>query len=427
MRHRPELARFLVLTWTLLGVACAGGDRTLEPPTGPGPDTTGTVQRGALTVRVTVASDDAGLGVTLTRETTVNEAPRRAETDAAGAVRFGNLLQGVYQVSVERLVSPDERARLDLADRDVSAIVGSARLTVTPGEATVTVETIASRPGALLISEVWPYRHLAADYRQGTYLEVYNNSDSTVYLDGMLLGASSGFPDENVGGNPRCEQYAAIRNADDALGVTGVLYRFPGSGRDHPIAAGQAVVIAEDAVDHRAFSPHGVDLSRADFETIGDTRDIDNPAVPNLERLQGTAGLDGRGWPFGAFFPGMYVLARRPDAALERRPIAVPEIGDAPFIPRALVLDVFGQVHAPQVRTLFASLGIIVRDCQPFLANAFERDPAPLADANRWGEPIAYARRVAAVTPDGRVVLQRTRTSARDWVYGPPATPGVVR
>ncbi len=433
--------RLCLLLVVCVAAACGGGERSVSPPTapGPGPDTTppGTVQRASLNVQVSIDADDAavaqslglalaqpaGFRVTLTRQSTTGELPRVATSDGAGAVAFTGLLEGAYEIAVERPVSVAERAALSDADRDVSVLAGSARVVLSPGTNRADIATIAARAGSLVISEIWPYLQENPWYRWGTYLEIYNNADTVVYLDGMLLGASSAFPDESQTGNS-CERYSAIRLNSDELAAM-QLWQFPGSGQQFPVQPGAAVIVAEDAIDHRSFSTYGVDLSAADFETVGDDRDTDNPAVPNLIRIRGIIGLEGRGWPFGRFLPGVYMLARRPSASLVRR-----DVGDAldvPFIPRDLVLDVAGFTRSPAVTALFASLGLIMRDCDPFLQPVFERGPAPFADANRYNEPIAYERRSAYTRPDGRVILQRTRTTARDWVYGAPATPGFVR
>jgi hypothetical protein len=101
---------------------------------------------------------------------------------------------------------------------------------------------------------------------------------------------------------------------------------------------------------------------------------------------------------------------------------------DLPFVPRVDVLDVAAFSATPEVRALLASTGLPTTDCTPWLAPTWDRAPAPLSDANRDNADAgSFVRRTAFTRPDGRVVLQRTRTSVRDWVYGPPATPGGVQ
>ena len=74
-------------------------------------------------------------------------------------------------------------------------------------------------------------------------------------------------------------------NDGDIDGVT-YIFQFPGSPGEtnHPIRPGQFMVLAVDAVDHKALFPGSVDLSRADWEFYNQfsPEDIDNPSVPNL-------------------------------------------------------------------------------------------------------------------------------------------------
>ncbi len=55
--------------------------------------------------------------------------------------------------------------------------------------------------------------------------------------------------------------------------------------------------------------------------------------------------------------------------------------------------------------------------CAPFMAPAFDRAPAPLVNTRR---SIAISRKTLTRSTDGREILQRTRTSARDFEYATP-------
>ena len=432
--------------------ACGGGDRSTDPPTEPpgGPDTTGTIQRATLTVRVSIDPADAaiaaalglaptspsGLRVQVSRSGGSTEAPRTATTDASGVARFEGLLEGTYAIGVERSITDAERAALTPTDRDVTAIAGGTALAVRPGTATADVVAVAGRRGSLVISEVWPFRVETPSITlvDGGYLELYNNGDTTVFLDGMVFGVVPYISQTLLNPSPEndaCVHYVDVRNDSTALGL-GTAYQFPGGGTDYPLAPGAAVIIATDAIDHRPFGAGMLDLSRADFELIGDTRDVDNPAVPNLTRLrtpQGT-GPFGHGLPFGSGLPDAYVIAKRPTVPLERRTVGLGTTSrdiDMPFVRREDVLDVMMTQHAPSVLALDESIGTGIVRCAVPWHPVWDRAAAPINDSNEYTKPQSFVRRIAYTRDDGRVVLQRTRTSARDWVYGPPATPGRVR
>jgi hypothetical protein len=427
----------------LSALGCAGGERTASPPTEPLPphDTTGTVQRGTLTGTVTIDSVDRaiaaaltieplapqGLVVTLTRLGTATTPTVATSTDANGRFSFANLLEGAYQLSVERVISDEERHQLPLGDADVTTIAGGAAVLISAGTNSATLTAVAGRRGSLVISEVWPHKPALADrggagYYDGTYLEVFNNSDTTVFLDGVVFGT---IPPVHTnlfdGGMDFCGDYASsIRLNESALALASVL-RFPGTGRDYPLAPGRAVIIAQDAINHQDFAPTSVNLSDADFESIGDTRDVDNPAVPNMVRVSNSVGALGRGFSFGEQLPGAYVLvAANTDFTLRTLGIGWGE--NLHFAPRGRILDFVGMSYSSESRSFLNALGANIRDCDPWMAPVYERAPAPIATQENRPR-FGYARRVLRTLPDGRAILQRTRTSARDWYVSSEPTP----
>ena len=445
----------LVLLAAVLGAACSGGDRTSAPPTGPTrpPDTAGTVQRGTLTVTVSIDAADApiaatiglepaapaGITVTLTALGNATAAPQVAMTDAAGRVTFARLLEGPYAIAVERPVRDAERALLRRDDQEVSGFAGGLSVAIVPGAQSASVALAAGRPGSLVISEVWPYAAPIGSERQsysyGAFLELYNNGDTTVYLDGVVFGSVPPVSENlSIGGQQGfdvCEIFRGVRDDPTRLPLASTQV-FPGSGRDYPVLPGAAVVIAVDAIDHRPFGVGTLDLSDADFESIGDTRDVDNPAVPNVTGLPGTVflGVEGRGYPVGRFVPDGYVLAKPSSTPLPRLTVD-DRIGfgtDLAVVAGDDVLDVAFLDVTPGVRTRTAASGVLRTVCAVRWHPRWERAPAPIVDVDAFrGNRAAFVRRTAYTRPDGRVVLQRTRTSARDWVYGPLPTPGAVR
>lgn len=91
---------------------------------------------------------------------------------------------------------------------------------------------------------------------------------------------------------------------------------------------------------------------------------------------------------------------------------------DLPFwrYPRERLIDVYAEGVAPGTSTLYP-------ECVPLVHPIYDRQRAPLGDYTSSG---SVRRRVFAVQADGRVVLQHTRTSARDFERVPTPTPGQV-
>ncbi len=439
---RSAVSRALVTASVLL--AACGGGTVGDGATGPDPkpDTTttgnpGTVQRSSITIRVTVDPADVAIataaGVTTAavpvRLTRVGgtEAPRTGITGGDGRVTFAGLLEGTYELTVERRLSASELAQLPAGDRDASVLAAGTQLFLSPPvNRALELALVATRRGSLVISEVFPFNmglETNVGYGFGTYLEVYNNSDTTSYLDGMLLAQTSLTLHYGFSQYPCASVNTAARL--DSTGVAVILiHGFPGGGREYPVLPGEAKVIAVDAMDHNAARPDGgqLDLSRAAFEQIGNEADIDNPFVPNMLRVQAGSGIFGRGYPHQVS-PVAYVLALPASlSSLTKIQLVATtgasgggELYDSWVIPRGKVLDILGLDSTPEAIAQSAQRGTL--RCDPWLAPAFERAPANLVNTRLRK---AISRKSLGRTADGREILQRTRTSARDFEYAEP-------
>ena len=429
---RRGMAAFL----TLAAAACAAevvfvvpGTDVISQDSTPN-DTTdngggGGLQRVGLVVVVALAAEDAAVGpavgagangrlvgvdVRVTRVGTVGE--HVGTTDSAGQVTFTGLLPGDFEASALRVLTAEERAALGPDFADVTALAGGGRTQVARGTGGLVVEAVAGRPGSLVISEVFPAWIQVGDnsYVYATYLEVYNNTDTTIYLDGMLVGRALGavfdFP------NSPCSVTQAWQADPDGLWTRDVL-RLPGSGQEYPLLAGTAAVIATDAIDHSAVDPQLPNLATADFESIG-AADVDNPAVPNATILMAAQlTFFGR----GIMFRGPIFFVARP-TSLDSLPKGRLYDDDFVRIPRPAILDVLATIYSEANQ---AALGYVL--CPVFIHPAFDRQFVRASGVA--AEMYSIVRRQGTVV-NGRTVLQRTRTSARDFLRVDFPTPATV-
>lgn len=112
-------------------------------------------------------------------------------------------------------------------------------------------------------------------YFQDQFIEIYNNSDSVLYADGLTVVEGA-----HISSRANA-QFTEFPNCF----VVGALYTIPGSGKEHPVMPGESILIASMAINHQQVNPHSpVDLSRADFEWFDAGNDVDVPEVPNLIR-----------------------------------------------------------------------------------------------------------------------------------------------
>jgi hypothetical protein len=274
-------------------------------------------------------------------------------------------------------------------------------------------------PSSLVFSELrfneaaWPSETGGREYPDAKYFEIYNNSDTTIYLDGKYWGI--GWPLSSDFLYCPCAQTEAVRNDPEGIWAQRV-FRLPGRGTDHPLRPGRAALIAKSAIDHRAVHPALYDLSDADFEW-GGSSSADNPEVPNLQHI----GLRPMvpDWPWHS--QPQFLSEPADLAALPR--YVDPYSGDAWVrLPHPLILDVqvgvFDQSTSPSSVSGTAP-------CLEATHSRFEHLPGPASAFMDFYDGLSFQRRVLRVLPDGRKVLQDTNTSMFDFVKA-PRTPGWI-
>ena len=411
------------LTCALLALAFVACDsERAEWPTPPGGDTTGTgtpgtVQKATLTVTVQPEPADSMVtralgwtaavpGATVVIQRAGSSATLSATADAAGIARFSDLLPGEYTISALRQLQAGETSQLTPEEMDVNAFGGGAKSTISAPGLARAISVAAGRRGSLVISEMWghkPQQPSGEYYYFSNFLELYNNSDTTIAIANKLIVVTYGGED---GPLQPCSRYVTFK--DDPEGIwTGLVYRFPSNAR--AIGPGELAVVATDALNHTALARETFDLSNADFEFRGGA-DADNPAVPDMKSVGGRDGsfIQGHG-----YYPNHYfeVLALVDDVDLATLPVQIHPALNVPFVrvPTARVLDVLywkssGNTQYPECVE------------QP-VPRSLERQRNGALEPS---DSRSLQRAVAYMLPNGRKVLLRTRTSARDFYAATP-------
>lgn len=192
--------------------------------------------------------------------------PLQLYTDNQGKIVARGLPASVYRISARYQVNSAYR------------LSGLLEMEVGPQAFVQDTIYIAPQPlPPLLINEVYYCGPPGANglfFDQ--FIELINPGDTTVYLDGKIVGRCSGFD-------------AVISQVDSVDYLTAIYaFRFPGEPGGHtlPVLPGEVVVLACDAMNFRAINPHSVNLEQADFEFYNQFgQDMDNPQVPNLENM----------------------------------------------------------------------------------------------------------------------------------------------
>jgi hypothetical protein len=421
---RRALPALALVSWLLGG--CTAGEVELYEPEGSG------LGQG-LTVKVELDSTAADIAEALGWTEGVPDAEVRVHrigtefrwqtvlTDSAGEARFPDLIPGRYRLAAYRALTEEEAAQLGSWRRGF----GDGLILDISGPQTRTLTLAPDRRGSLLIGEVYGTAPFVAEvqWNYHRYLEIYNNSDTTIYLDGMILGKAYSVRGEIPPYNT-CVGMEPFRVDPD--GVWAVeFHQFPGSGAEYPLAPGAIAVVAMDAIDHSQIHPSFPNLTHADFELLGPA-DVDNPAVPNMPDV----GLeyDRRGHGMTMWVSVTYFLSEPVDIeTLPRAQPWAPEFDNAYVrFPRAALLDVLAaeKNDALEEQDISRCLEAIHRNYDR-LAGGFIKSGVDLE--------YSVQRLVIDTTPDGRAILQDTNTTAVDLVralytvgtlpQGQPSTP----
>lgn len=284
----------------------------------------------------------------------------------------------------------------------------------------------ADRPGSLVISEIGdgtpvPWE-TGGSYFDGIFLEVYNNSDSTIMLDGMIIGNTYVWvmDDGNYPAGPAgCAALEPVRTDPNGL-YSNQMVAFPGGGSEYPVGPGELRVIAVAAIDHTPVHPLLLDLSGADFELGGD-RAADNPAVPNmvsvglLEYNRGPPGFHGTKITFitRSFDVSSLPVARRDHWG-----------NGYVLVPKEVLIDVVAVRHVwPDVdREVLPCIPIVHRSLQRYEGGFYE---IGFGVDHEYLTVRSVQRRVLRAGMDGRAILFNTHTSAVDLFHG-LKTPGAL-
>ena len=264
-------AHIVLLAVAFLAVGCGGDKPTI--PDGEGimqiviVDTTGTFPGSTPGIPTIVD----GAQVSLQARTHEHVDVADAEEGVAG---FSSLPAGEYSLFARRDLPIGAQKKVFTGFIDV-IVSGPEMLVDTIFVSIVTVN-------ALMINELY---YAGGDYSRfyfyDQFVELYNSSQDTLYLDGCIL--TRNFPSD--------------REDIEDIDVVRAIYafQFPGmpvSGRQHPIAPGQLVVVAADAVNHSLYA-NAVDLSGADWEFFNPLgSDYDVPGIPNVVNIHPSSTID---------------------------------------------------------------------------------------------------------------------------------------
>lgn len=315
-----------------------------------------------------------------------------------------DLLPGVYSVS----------ATATVVDKAVTYIISGnvPSASVLADGTAITVDVKASKESALILKEVYTTGVTCSDEEYDTYFrdqfyEIYNNSNQTVYADGLCFGIANNwnydFSVKYQWPAPDGNEYVAIEN----------IWTIPGSGKDYPIKSGESIVLAQWGTDHtveklsKGKSP--MNLSGADFEFIEKEREIswagititDGPAV-NMKWTINSRGFDSPQFLTPVSGSG-YVLFL-PSTPLDKTKIMVAENDPYAKAYPVLVSDVLDACERVGDETRLQSLQLPV-----------SLNTAPTVFGATGYTCQTMYRKISSTRPDGTVIYQDTNDTSKDF------------
>lgn len=300
-----------------------------------------------------------------------------------------------------------------------SGLIFSGRLESLPlspeqGETTVSVNLplVRSTSNALVIKEIYYGGCLGRSgrfYLADQYVTLYNNSDATIYLDGLCVGVVD---PSNSKESPWMKHTNMKR-----IPVNDLTWQFPGSGKEYPLHPGNETTIATNAVDHTGGEyqhPNSVDLSKVDW--VFWDGELENQTEPGVTPMNLISNVNPSLWKysFSVIGPAFMVFSLQGTTAeayvnnsanFEPRPEASNKVKRYLMIPKEWVIDCVDCVEgSTQV--------------------AFKRVPGDLDNGTAYIPDGTYSGkslvRKKATVPVDRVIYQDTNNSTQDLEVSEP-------
>jgi len=249
-------------------------------------------------------------------------------------------------------------------------------------------------------------------YNGDKYFIIYNNSEETLYADGLIISEAAFLSTTKREYTP---------NIMNEAFTAGSIIMVPGSGKEYPILPGKQIVIANNAINHLEYNPNSLDLRNAEFEIdLISTINVDNPEVTNMVSVNGSMVMHNRGFK-------SYVIARLPEGMTVDQYKTdnlytysyLNAAGNATNsnsykIPNSYIIDAVNLSVQTDFEWILTA---------PQLDLGWTYCGKTSSDATRYGKSVL--RKVLTTNPDGRVIYQDTNNSSVDFI--PESKPSLMK
>jgi hypothetical protein len=341
----------------------------------------------------------SGVEVTLTNKQSGNEI--KAQSNENGVAQFPKVERGLYDIKATIYFSSQDAEKVSTISKDIN--VGGIltdKLIDSQANATFNLNLSVSYFSSIIIKQVYYSGCLTPEgakfLAKDSFFELYNNSEHTVYLDGLIYGEVYG---NTTGTTP------SFFNTDQNNVYVYNAFKIPGDGSKHPLEPGKSVVIATSAYDFTKDNTKSIDLSKAQFEFFmdkgADTKDIPNELSADMVYVhQGYPSIPNE-YVINVNGPAIVIFRAKDFASLEKvkdtsKPTQTSLILK---VPNSYVLDAVEclGVNTPSLKRIPATLD------QSFIFNV-----------SGTGSGKAIIRKVKE-TKDGRIIYLDNNDTANDF------------
>lgn len=380
-----------------------------------------------------------------------------ALTNDDGIASFRNVTLGSYKISASSVLTAQKYYELTGVETsrptiNYNGMLNNISINEVPG-AQYDLKMEFALLGDILIKQLYyagSHNTNAASFRD-VFVEIYNNSEKVFYADSLYFsqvkGVATKFSTQDLSpgfyitdpNHPLYKQYDWSKSKSNDVGMGAEAYEeyvyvesafmIPGSGTTYPIAPGESIIIAANAINHKAPYTRNdgkaveikdpsltIDLSNADFEVYyGDIRDggaytfdINNPSVPNVEVISIKAESD---LIMDATGRDAYIIYKLPKPIRSYPQWAAPDVlvvdGSTKKFHQIPIINILDGVN-----TLNPNPEASQRNARK-LNNKIDAGPTWVTDGQYSSQ--ALMRKVERVE-GGRKILKETNNSAEDFI-----------
>ena len=203
------------------------------------------------------------------------------KSDSSGMVIFTEIASSDYTISAFKDVDESIAYR------------GSEKASVNSGQENFVTVSMRLNTAGLKINEIYYAGPVNNEfYFEDQYVELYNGSEDTVYLDGTIIIRCGGYllAGQDNDGDGDIDYFYFDSSDGKEHRCFSFAFQLPGDpivDKNYPLLPGEFAVVAKDAINHQEIISTSIDLCNADYEFYNKFffRDPNKSTIPDYENI----------------------------------------------------------------------------------------------------------------------------------------------